>query len=162
MAYTVCCFVGLLVALFHGVLSCCFVGVLAALLHGVYSCCFVGLLVALLHGVHGLDDCGGWHNAYCGKNQGLTEVPADIPPNVWNIFFQDNEISVIETGIFSNYTKCLKLNLDNNKIMELKPGMFDGLESLWELKLSNNGISDHRTWRISASGEPWRSMVEWK
>ena len=98
------------------------------------------VVLVLLHAAHGLDDCGGWHNAYCAENQGLTEVPADIPPNVWNIFLQDNEISVIQTGIFSNFTKCLKLDLDNNKIAELKPEMFDGLESLWELKLSNNGM----------------------
>ena len=98
------------------------------------------IVLVRFHGVHCLDDCGGWNNTYCGKNQGLTEVPVGIPADVEIVYLQDNDISIIQTGIFSNFTKCLKLNLDSNKITELKPGMFDGLESLWELKLSNDRI----------------------
>ena len=103
---------------------------------------FVGVLVALLHGKHcqGFREVSGY-TAFCGEKQGLTEVPAGIQADVEIVYLHDNEISVIESGIFSNLTQCQRLNLDNNKIAELKPGMFDGLESLWELKLSNNAIS---------------------
>ena len=103
---------------------------------------FVGVLVALFHGIHcqGFCEVSGY-TAFCGENQGLTEVPTGIPADVEIVYLQHNEISVIQRGIFSNLTQCQRLNLDNNKIRDLKAGMFDGLESLWELKLSNNAIS---------------------
>ena len=90
----------------------------------------IGVMISPHYGVH----CSDWYDRYerkfHGNNRSLTEVPMGIPAEVWHIYLQDNEISTIPSGIFSNYSKCYRLNLDNNLLTELQSGMFDGLVSL--------------------------------
>ena len=65
-----------------------------------------------------------------------------IPAEVWHIFLQNNKISTIASGTFSNFTKCYRLNFDNNFLTELRSGMFDGLISLSDLRLEGNSINN--------------------
>ena len=73
---------------------------------------------------------------------GATEVPKDIPTEAREVWVNNNYITDIPLGIFSNLTECFDLELDTNKLTILKSGMFEGLMSLRRLNLGHNVITN--------------------
>ena len=75
-----------------------------------------------------------------GGFQKLTQVPTEIPPDVWKIYLNNNCIADIESRVFAKNSKCTKLRLDRNKLTEIRKDMWIGLVTLKWLSLDHNDI----------------------
>ncbi len=72
----------------------------------------------------------------------ITEIPADIPPSVTEIYLHNNNITRIPVGVLGNLSNCRHLELANNQISLVEPGAIEGLENLETLYLGWNKISE--------------------
>ncbi|XP_038628721.1 leucine-rich repeat and transmembrane domain-containing protein 1 [Tachyglossus aculeatus] len=100
-------------------------------------------IISFLHGV-----CGCPETCFCHlssktvdcSNQGLTEVPSNLPAQTQTLHLQDNRIWIINESSF-NETPWLKiLDLSNNSLSTLPSGAFHGLHYLQVLNLTQNSI----------------------
>ncbi len=73
------------------------------------------------------NDLGGVTTYSCTQ-QNLTEIPSDIPRNVQEIMLWGNNVKVVKTASFSNWTKCFKINLNGNSIRKIQRAAFMGMD----------------------------------
>ena len=85
-------------------------------------------------------------NRYVGgvfyrTDSGLVEVPSDIPPEATEIYLEDNRITELKTGTFSNFTQCTKLYIHHNSVTTIEENAFSGMGQLRTLYLHYNEIT---------------------
>ena len=72
------------------------------------------------------------------REQGLADVPDDIPANVTILYLSDNKISTLRQNSFKHLSECRHLYLHRNRISHIADGAFSGLGNLRQLKLQEN------------------------
>ena len=72
------------------------------------------------------------------REQGLTDVPDDIPANVTILYLSDNKISTLRQNSFEHLSECRHLHLHRNLISHVEDGAFNGLGNLRKLNLQEN------------------------
>jgi len=78
------------------------------------------------------------------SDEGLTEIPDDLPNNIIKLDLSGNEIEKIEGNVFNGLSSLEVLYLSNNKIKKIEGNVFDELSSLQDLDLGENGIKKIR------------------
>ena len=78
---------------------------------------------------------------YYRTDSRLVEVPSDIPPDVGEIYLENNEISGLTSGTFTNFTRCTKLSIHSNLIATIEEETFAGMVRLHVLYLYHNKIT---------------------
>ena len=68
-------------------------------------------------------------------DSGLVEAPSDIPEGAIEVYLEDNRITVLRTGTFSNFTQCTKLYIHNNSVTIIEEDAFSGMGQLRTLHL---------------------------
>ncbi|XP_003428651.1 leucine-rich repeat and transmembrane domain-containing protein 1 [Ornithorhynchus anatinus] len=100
-------------------------------------------IILFIHGVCGFPEmcfCHPSSKTVDCSNQGLTEVPSNLPAQTQILYLRDNRIWIINESSF-NETAWLKiLDLSNNSLSTLSPGAFHGLHYLQVLNLTQNSI----------------------
>ncbi|XP_019633884.1 PREDICTED: LOW QUALITY PROTEIN: uncharacterized protein LOC109477245 [Branchiostoma belcheri] len=78
----------------------------------------------------------------CGK-AGLTEIPSDIPPNTQHLYLDNNLITEIPDGVFSNLARLQVLEIQYNMITSERIGRraFDGPANMVYLYLTGNRLT---------------------
>ena len=76
---------------------------------------------------------------YYNRNDGLTEIPTDIPPNVIEVYISSKQITTIRANVLLQLSQCKYLSLGRN-ISDIEPGAFEGLTSLTNLSLGYNRL----------------------
>ncbi|XP_054424825.1 trophoblast glycoprotein [Pteronotus mesoamericanus] len=87
-------------------------------------------------------------------NSDLTEVPADLPPYVRNLFLTGNQLAVLPAGAFSRrppLAELAALNLSGSHLQEVRAGAFENLPSLRQLDLSHNPLAKLSPFSFSGS-----------
>nr|XP_020734569.1 trophoblast glycoprotein [Odocoileus virginianus texanus] len=87
-------------------------------------------------------------------NRNLTEVPADLPPYVRNLFLTGNQLAVLPAGAFARrppLADLAALNLSGNRLKEVDAGAFEHLPGLRQLDLSHNPLIDLSPFAFSGS-----------
>lgn len=87
-------------------------------------------------------------------NRNLTEVPADLPPYVRNLFLTGDQLAVLPTGAFARrppLAELAALNLSGSRLKEVHAGAFEQLPSLRQLDLSHNPLDDLSPFAFSGS-----------
>ena len=79
---------------------------------------------------------------YIRTGSDLTQIPRDIPSEVWKVDLGHNAIDTLEISTFSNLSLCSYLRLSFNKISVIESGAFSGLVRLAELHLDNNAMTE--------------------
>ena len=102
-----------------------------------YSLFFIILLVLVLNSVR----CEN----YVKTNEGLTEVPTNIPGGTTFVNLDNNKIKKILTDAFLNLVNCKKLFISNNDITEIESGAFRSMVKLTELGLGYNILEKLRS-----------------
>ncbi|XP_076985092.1 leucine-rich repeat and transmembrane domain-containing protein 1 [Tamandua tetradactyla] len=75
----------------------------------------------------------------CGQ-QGLVEIPPDLPPQTLTLYLQDNQIHQLPAFAFRSVPQLMTLNLSNNSLSTLAPEAFHGLQQLQVLNLTQNSL----------------------
>ena len=75
---------------------------------------------------------------YSRMGRGLTQLPNDIPCDVWRILLWRNSISRIEADSFPCQTEVARIDLRYNSLVYIHPDAFQFCTSLTELYLSDN------------------------
>ena len=70
----------------------------------------------------------------------LRSIPEHVKPTVTEIDFSGNNILIILTNVFLNFSNCVELNMAHSSIRSLRPYAFSGMDSLRKLNLSGNLI----------------------
>ncbi|XP_040838991.1 trophoblast glycoprotein [Ochotona curzoniae] len=87
-------------------------------------------------------------------NRNLTEVPADLPHYVRNLFLTGNHLEVLPAGAFVRrppLAELAALNLSGNRLAEVRAGAFEHLPSLRQLDLSHNPLAHLSPFAFSGS-----------
>lgn len=87
-------------------------------------------------------------------NSDLTEVPADLPPYVRNLFLTGNQLAVLPAGAFARgppLAELATLNLSGSHLQEVRAGAFENLPSLRHLDLSHNPLRKLSPFAFSGS-----------
>ncbi|XP_062043572.1 trophoblast glycoprotein [Lepus europaeus] len=87
-------------------------------------------------------------------NRNLTEVPADLPPYVRNLFLTGNQLAVLPAGAFVRrppLAELAALNLSGSRLEEVRAGAFEHLHSLRQLDLSHNPLAHLSPFAFSGS-----------
>ncbi|XP_025781877.1 trophoblast glycoprotein [Puma concolor] len=87
-------------------------------------------------------------------NRNLTEVPADLPPYVRNLFLTGNQLAVLPAGAFARrppLAELAALNLSGSRLQEVRAGAFEHLPSLRQLDLSHNPLAHLSPFTFSGS-----------
>ncbi|XP_036999688.2 trophoblast glycoprotein [Artibeus jamaicensis] len=87
-------------------------------------------------------------------NSDLTEVPADLPPYVRNLFLTGNQLAVLPAGAFARgapLAELAALNLSGSHLQEVHAGAFENLPSLRQLDLSHNPLHKLSPFAFSGS-----------
>ena len=102
----------------------------------------VVFLVALVTGVISRDDVTeeGW---FYRTRSHLTEVPTDIPDNVTRVYLSYNDITTLQSNVFSGFTDLETIDIDHNDINTIQPGAFSGVPTFW-LDLQSNKLTEIR------------------
>ena len=66
---------------------------------------------------------------YSKFDDGLTEIPTNIPPGVLHVIIYSRQITTIKANAFSQLSQCTYLRVGYN-ISEIEPGAFNGLTAL--------------------------------
>ncbi|XP_029456765.1 leucine-rich repeat and transmembrane domain-containing protein 1 [Rhinatrema bivittatum] len=74
------------------------------------------------------------------NNQGLVEIPSNVPPETQKLYLQNNNIQVINNSAFGNTPWLTVIDLSNNSISSLSANTFLRLHFLQTLNLTNNLI----------------------
>ncbi|XP_008586431.1 PREDICTED: leucine-rich repeat and transmembrane domain-containing protein 1 [Galeopterus variegatus] len=74
------------------------------------------------------------------SQQGLVEIPSDLPPQTLTLHLQDNQIHQLPAFAFRSVPQLTTLNLSNNSLSNLAPGAFLGLQHLRVLNLTQNSL----------------------
>nr|XP_019579795.1 PREDICTED: leucine-rich repeat and transmembrane domain-containing protein 1 [Rhinolophus sinicus] len=74
------------------------------------------------------------------SQQGLAEIPSDLPPQTLTLHLQDNQIHQLPAFAFRSVPQLTSLNLCNNSLSNLAPGAFHGLQHLQVLNLTQNSL----------------------
>ncbi|XP_039105700.1 trophoblast glycoprotein [Hyaena hyaena] len=77
-------------------------------------------------------------------NRNLTEVPADLPHYVRNLFLTGNQLAVLPAGAFARrppLAELATLNLSGSRLQDVRAGAFEHLPSLRQLDLSHNPLA---------------------
>uniref|UniRef100_A0A7M4EB54 Slit guidance ligand 3 n=1 Tax=Crocodylus porosus TaxID=8502 RepID=A0A7M4EB54_CROPO len=103
--------------------------------------------------------CTCSNNVVDCRGRGLTEIPANLPEDIWEIRLEQNFIKAIPPGAFSQYKRLKRMIVNwtvtynffclpkpfrvlyGNKITEIPLGLFDDLVSLQLLLLNANKIN---------------------
>ena len=85
-------------------------------------------------GCHGSD--------YYANDQDLTSVPVDIPPKSTRVYLQNNRIRNLESGVFSQLSVCIELDMSYNRLSNIERGSFRGLDTLYSLNLQRNYLQN--------------------
>ncbi|KAL4711335.1 hypothetical protein ACJJTC_019176 [Scirpophaga incertulas] len=72
----------------------------------------------------------------------LPELPATIPHRATEIRLEQNEITEVGTGAFSQVKRVTRIDLSNNRIMKIAADAFSGLTHLTSLVLYGNKIKE--------------------
>ncbi|XP_006175569.2 trophoblast glycoprotein [Camelus ferus] len=78
-------------------------------------------------------------------NRNLTEVPADLPHYVRNLFLTGNQLAVLPAGAFARrppLAELAALNLSGSRLEEVRAGAFEHLPGLRQLDLSHNPLAE--------------------
>nr|XP_033782461.1 leucine-rich repeat and transmembrane domain-containing protein 1 [Geotrypetes seraphini] len=73
-------------------------------------------------------------------NQGLAEIPTNVPSETQTLYLQNNNIQAISKSAFGSTPWLRAIDLSNNSISSLSSNTFLGLHYLQTLNLSNNLI----------------------
>lgn len=87
-------------------------------------------------------------------NRNLTEVPADLPPYVRNLFLTGNQLVVLPAGAFARgppLAELAALNLSGSLLNRVEAGAFERLPSLRQLDLSHNPLANLSRFAFSGS-----------
>ena len=97
-------------------------------------------MVALVTGVISRDDVTeeGW---FYQTRSHLTEIPTDTPDNVTRVYLRDNDISTLQSNVFSRLTRCEAISLYDNDISQIQAGVFSGTPT-WYLDLHRNNVTE--------------------
>lgn len=75
------------------------------------------------------------------SNQELTQVPKNIPNNVYEIDLSYNNITSLDNDVFSNLPELYKINLANNAIEDIEKSAFQGSLGIRIIDLTNNSLT---------------------
>ncbi|XP_023443601.2 leucine-rich repeat and transmembrane domain-containing protein 1 [Dasypus novemcinctus] len=84
--------------------------------------------------------CHSFSKSVDCSQQGLVEIPSDLPPQTLTLHLQDNEIHQLPAFAFRSVPQLITLNLSNNSLSTLDPGAFHGLQHLKVLNLTQNSL----------------------
>ncbi|KAF4789872.1 hypothetical protein TURU_146994 [Turdus rufiventris] len=77
--------------------------------------------------------CTCSNNVVDCRGRGLTEIPANLPEDIWEIRLEQNLIKIIPPGAFTQYKKLKRIDISKNQITDIAPDAFKGLKSLISL-----------------------------
>ncbi|KAG8523897.1 Leucine-rich repeat and transmembrane domain-containing protein 1 [Galemys pyrenaicus] len=147
-----------------------------------------GGLLLLASGIFLLQGaCGCPERCHCHSSsssvdcsqQGLLEIPSDLPPQTQTLHLQDNQIHQLPAFAFRAVPQLTTLNLYNNSLSHLAPGAFRGLRQLQVLNLTQNSLhslesrvfhslpqlkeldlsSNNLRHLPTSLGEPWKNLT---
>uniref|UniRef100_A0A7M4EBS9 Slit guidance ligand 3 n=1 Tax=Crocodylus porosus TaxID=8502 RepID=A0A7M4EBS9_CROPO len=81
--------------------------------------------------------CTCSNNVVDCRGRGLTEIPANLPEDIWEIHFQESSIFLVTW----HFPSCLYRDISKNQISDIAPDAFKGLKSLNSLLLNANKIN---------------------
>uniref|UniRef100_A0A8C3JZJ3 Slit guidance ligand 3 n=1 Tax=Calidris pygmaea TaxID=425635 RepID=A0A8C3JZJ3_9CHAR len=84
--------------------------------------------------------CTCSNNVVDCRGRGLTEIPANLPEDIWEIDISKNQISDIAPDAFKGLKSLISLLLNANKINCLRVNTFQGLHNLKLLSLYDNKL----------------------
>uniref|UniRef100_A0A663MYM1 Slit guidance ligand 3 n=1 Tax=Athene cunicularia TaxID=194338 RepID=A0A663MYM1_ATHCN len=84
--------------------------------------------------------CTCSNNVVDCRGRGLTEIPANLPEDIWEIVLYGNKITEIPQGLFDDLVSLQLLLLNANKINCLRVNTFQGLHNLKLLSLYDNKL----------------------
>ncbi|XP_024412445.2 leucine-rich repeat and transmembrane domain-containing protein 1 [Desmodus rotundus] len=84
--------------------------------------------------------CHSTSNSVDCSQQGLAEIPPNLPPLTLTLHLQDNQIHQLPAFAFRSVPQLRTLNLHNNSLSDLAPGAFHGLQHLQVLNLTQNSL----------------------
>lgn len=100
-------------------------------------------MIFLLQGARGCPENCHCHSSSsfvdCSQ-QGLAEIPTDLPATTLWLNLQDNQIHQIPAFAFRSVPQLTTLNLANNSLSHLSPAAFQGLPHLQVLNLTQNSL----------------------
>ncbi|XP_040850583.1 leucine-rich repeat and transmembrane domain-containing protein 1 [Ochotona curzoniae] len=100
-------------------------------------------MIFLLQGARGCPENCHCHSSSsfvdCSQ-QGLAEIPTDLPATTLWLNLQDNQIHQIPAFAFQSVPQLTTLNLANNSLSHLSPAAFQGLPHLQVLNLTQNSL----------------------
>ncbi|KAM8758164.1 leucine-rich repeat and transmembrane domain-containing protein 1 [Rhynchonycteris naso] len=101
----------------------------------------VTVLLQVVRGCPEKCRCHSTSNSVDCSQQGLVEVPPDLPPQTLTLHLQDNQIRQLPAFAFRSVPQLTTLNLCNNSLSNLAPGAFHGLQHLQVLNLTQNSLN---------------------
>ncbi|XP_071852171.1 uncharacterized protein [Apostichopus japonicus] len=81
---------------------------------------------------------------YFSRNK-ISHIPSDLTENktnLENLFFEDNYITNLDSGIFDGNPSLIKLHLRNNRLKEIAEGLLLNTTQIESLELSQNFITE--------------------
>uniref|UniRef100_A0A8C3RFD4 Slit guidance ligand 3 n=1 Tax=Cyanoderma ruficeps TaxID=181631 RepID=A0A8C3RFD4_9PASS len=84
--------------------------------------------------------CTCSNNVVDCRGRGLTEIPANLPEDIWEIDISKNQITDIAPDAFKGLKSLISLLLNANKINCLRVNTFQGLHNLKLLSLYDNKL----------------------
>lgn len=84
--------------------------------------------------------CHSFSNSVDCSQQGLAEIPSNLPLQTLTLHLQDNQIHQLPAFAFRSVPQLKTLNLRNNSLSNLAPGAFHGLQHLQVLNLTQNSL----------------------
>ena len=79
---------------------------------------------------------------YYKEDQGLTEIPTDIPAEALEVHIAFIHFTKIEANMFANLSQCTFFSLGYNKISDIEPGAFNGSTAVTRILLYYNQIKE--------------------
>ncbi|XP_053203692.1 serine-rich adhesin for platelets-like [Panonychus citri] len=76
------------------------------------------------------------------KDNQLTSLPIDLPPSLRKMYLSHNQLTTINSTIFSPLVKLERLDLSNNLITTIETDSLSNLVNLVRLNLSNNKLTN--------------------
>lgn len=96
------------------------------------------------------------------SNRDLTQIPKNIPNNVYEIDLSNNNITQVDVETFVGLPHLYKINLANNQIEDVERQAFRDLENLRIIDLTNNSLTQMQPETFNWGVAVRATLVDWE